>query len=608
MKKLFKILLLASLSLVSAICVIGCKGASSWDGTSLKNWGAVVSNGGFVAETENYVYFINGVATYTDDNTFGAPVKGSLAGISKTDLASGNLDKAEIVVPKLFAATDYNAGLFIDGDYVYYGTPSTAKDSSGIAASSYLAFQKTKLDGTDTQNLFTISGLSTEYRIVKAGETVYIVYYDTTDKTLCEFNTSTKKIKEIAKTDDTAEVESLKDYKFVENVNGGITLLYSVTVYAEPYYAEKAEDTHYSRATESYNVMYSYTPGQNASVVKNGKAEKVADNKTYAVTYADGEYVFFTETDVNAKETVYGVNVNDIGNWIKIENKDALKETTYIVDPSNVYMFDNDSSIIYKTTLTGNDASRRTVAKTRGVNSIVNIDGKYAYCYDTANMLCRVELSNEDALTQIISNDTVATTYYKPGFVTISEKQFIIYIDNSSMGNSYPVVMNLTDATVETQEATDEQSAFDYLVGNKYLAIRKTEDQASFVKSSIDSASKSSELKYTTTDEGVIFTEAQEVISLYENSSDEVKKLIDSTYQTKIENYKKAIALSEKYYKLKSVKDYEGTSEKDALKTPYEEAKAYRQKLIDEDCYEAVRTLTPTEFKWYYQQTNKIFE
>ena len=56
---------------------------------TLKEWGAILENDGFIAKTENYVYFINGVAENTEDNTFGMPIKGSLVAAKRSDIESG---------------------------------------------------------------------------------------------------------------------------------------------------------------------------------------------------------------------------------------------------------------------------------------------------------------------------------------------------------------------------------------------------------------------------------------------------------------------------------------------------------------------------------------
>ena len=153
-----------------------------------KNWkagyepGEVSSNGGFAVEVGNYTYFINGVEANTANNSFGKPVKGALVRVKTAELGQGvNAESAEVVVPKLFASsfygTDvaYKTGLTIFGDYVYYGTPSTEKDKKGNVQNDIIVFQKTKLDGTDTTKIAEFDGVSTEYKFVQSGETVYLV-------------------------------------------------------------------------------------------------------------------------------------------------------------------------------------------------------------------------------------------------------------------------------------------------------------------------------------------------------------------------------------------------------------------------------------------------
>ena len=66
-----------------------------------------VSNGGFAVEKGGYVYFVNGTAAYDGDNTFGKVEKGALMRISTENLTAGNYDKAETVVPLLFAAQNF---------------------------------------------------------------------------------------------------------------------------------------------------------------------------------------------------------------------------------------------------------------------------------------------------------------------------------------------------------------------------------------------------------------------------------------------------------------------------------------------------------------------
>ena len=143
MNKLTKGLLTISFAALIAGAV-GCNGGvDAWKGTTFTNYGAVIANtnGGFVAETDNYVYFINGLGASSSDNTFGKPIKGALVAADKNDLSN-----SQVVIPELMVSSDYDAGVYLfeesDGVYAYYGTPNREKNSSGDIAYSEMCFTK----------------------------------------------------------------------------------------------------------------------------------------------------------------------------------------------------------------------------------------------------------------------------------------------------------------------------------------------------------------------------------------------------------------------------------------------------------------------------------
>ena len=609
MKKLIRTIILALAVACLSIGAVGCGSSSTWKGTTLTNWGAYQSAGGFVAETENYIYFINGQGTYTDDNAFGVPVKGSLMAISKTDFVAGKTDKAEIVVPKLFVATDYNAGLYISGDYVYYGTPSLDKDSSGKVANSEMAFAKTKLDGTGTEILFTVGALSTEYRILSKDNNVYIVYYDTNATALKVYDSSSKTTTVLAKTDATAE-ESLSEYKFVENTASGVAVIYTNTVYSEKYYAEKAEKDGYERALAKYNKVYKYSAGDVAGVeVLNGKDSAY----TYTLNYAEGEYVFYTQTDIYSVAKTFGSLAGDIADTTKrvaINDSAKLVPATFIVSINEVYAFDTEALIIYKTTLTGSEKEiRETVATVESINAIVAIEDGYVYYYNGDNKIMRVELGNKNSNHERVSEDTVTSTWYAPEIVKIGEEKYIMYCDNSTLGNYYVRYLKLTGNTA-VGEDTDNNGEADqyYLAGGVLLAKVTGADAAGFATALLDQATSTTELSYEVTAEGLKFASADKALNAYNSLSEEAKKVVSDEYKTKFTNVDNAIKLAKLYYELDGIKDYDGSeAQKTALKTAYEIAKAYRQTLIDAGIYTEVRQMVPTIYKWNYQETSKLF-
>ena len=146
--------------------------------------GKAESNGGFAVGTDNYVYFINGVEQNTAPNSYGTPQKGAIYRISRTDLNEANYSSAEKVVPLVAYTANYDAGLFIYGDRIYYGTPSTSKNSEGEVQNSVLEMKSTKLDGTETMKDAYVSFPSTSYnyRYVEEDGVVYLMYVATEEK------------------------------------------------------------------------------------------------------------------------------------------------------------------------------------------------------------------------------------------------------------------------------------------------------------------------------------------------------------------------------------------------------------------------------------------
>ncbi len=173
-KKIFAVASAAALA-AGTLALASC-GSSFTAPTGLpEQYEQVSSNGGFVVSVGNYYYFINGVETYTSDNTYGAPVKGALMRVKKSELAENN---SETVVPSLMVAGDHTAGIYVYGDRVYYATPTNIKNTSGVVENTYLDFASAKLDGTDVKTHFRVATNTVPYRYVEVDGTVYVLYVE----------------------------------------------------------------------------------------------------------------------------------------------------------------------------------------------------------------------------------------------------------------------------------------------------------------------------------------------------------------------------------------------------------------------------------------------
>lgn len=181
MRKRFTKIICAAVATISAFSLMLAPACTSYTRSGVEadtSADKVTSNGGFLAETGDYVYFVNGVAANTDDNTFGEVVKGSIQRISKADLAQGNYQSAQTIVPLVVYSGSYEAGIYIYGDYIYYTTPSIERNADGEILNSYLDFKRTKLDGSETMTdyFFQSTNNSIDYRYVEVDGEVYILY------------------------------------------------------------------------------------------------------------------------------------------------------------------------------------------------------------------------------------------------------------------------------------------------------------------------------------------------------------------------------------------------------------------------------------------------
>ena len=185
-------ILLATVGMCTAFA--GC-GSTAYKGDELDGTfdktATVYSNGGFAVEQGDYVYFINGKDSYDKSNKYGEVVKAALMRIKKADLVAGEYDDVKTVVPSLIVAQNYDAGIYIYGDYVYYATPTTYNTMEGNVGNTNIDFKRAKLDGSAApeEAFFRLASNSAKYRFVEIDETVYCLYEE--NSALKSYNTAT---------------------------------------------------------------------------------------------------------------------------------------------------------------------------------------------------------------------------------------------------------------------------------------------------------------------------------------------------------------------------------------------------------------------------------
>ena len=183
-----KVIALIALVIVLAVAaaVLAACNVYEWDGIGMGDSAAdVMSNGGYYVEQGNYVYFINGYVGSVDSNEWGSAFKQSIMRAEKNEDGTINNDTAKVVVPLSIYNSYADGGFAVYGDWIYYATPNTSKDSSGTASTTHTDFMRTRTDGAVTQRIGTVASRSSQYLFTPTR-----ILYTTDSSTVYCFSTS----------------------------------------------------------------------------------------------------------------------------------------------------------------------------------------------------------------------------------------------------------------------------------------------------------------------------------------------------------------------------------------------------------------------------------
>ncbi len=630
MKKILaKIICVVLLVCVAISSLAGCA-EGKWSGNvTMKEGGAVKSVGGFIAETENYLYFINGVGGTYSENKMGKPLKGALLVADKNDLS-----KTEVVVPKLMVANDYNAGVFIDSGYAYYGTPSVDKDSSGSIANYKMTFMRTKLDGSgSTDEFFTHNEFVSEYRIVKGENSdVCIYYYDADNSAIVCYNTATKTSSDVIKTDDTAQ-KSLKSYAFINNSEiKDIVAFYTVTVYEDEYNEIAAENPSYSRITAGYNEVYAIKAGSaTPELIVSGKgAETTSDDVAYEIKLLDDGVLFFTKTNKGVVKNLV-ITVAEASKladaWAsakEVVNADYVNKGNLFIVPQdgkteNIEAYVLGETNIYKTTLFAKDTmSKQPIALSEIVGEMLFIraekGSEYLYYFNSSAELMKLDVNDSEKQIRI-SETTAATTWYSPERVSIADKEYLFYCDDSNYGKSYIRYIDL-DMDYVAEDVDDDGEDDSYYIDADEIKLfgKMTEqDQADLVEAKITAISNLLPEGGIGVDEDAdneYKAEYTKIKAMYDALEQNVKGLVEEDAVKTFDTIEKAFDMADKYKKLEGIR-YIVTKEDEAaaaVKVIYDDVKEEIKEFKNSEEREAVDALIHNELKAHYTHAVDVFE
>lgn len=463
MRKLFKktvCVLAAAVMGTSLFASSACSGVYRSKKLSGDISGEVTSNGGFVVEKGDFIYYINGKQTNSADNTYGNVETGALMRISKSNLAARNYSSVETVVPEIVHSGNTDAGIFIYGDYVYYSTPSTEKNSDGQIQYSNIVFKRAKLDGTEVMKGYfaKYTNNSIQYRFVVANDVVYLLYVATGETLYSSSYTNLHSVNTV-----TGE-----DTLLAYNVG---SVIFDRVDFSNPrvYYTMNATDyTTTTSPNTSYNQIYTVTADvtepkkeYDLSFIEDYDAEKDPLYVNYGELVLDG----IGWIGSNIEYTIF--NAEELSPEVKDEELLALRESSMHSDYTYTLSNYQNGTLFY--TRKGDDASSKLFAvKEHGEGGILEtghmpslgnpqnhllIDGsgasKFTYMFEDnaltgafiadGNGLIKAKVEDGKLLTEVDNDKTFYLTTTGEPTILFTQDNYVYYSESGSGANGYTV-------------------------------------------------------------------------------------------------------------------------------------------------------------------------
>ncbi|MCD8286829.1 MAG: hypothetical protein LUD50_06370 [Clostridia bacterium] len=411
----------AAAVLAAGLCLTtGCNGYYRGNKLDYTSEGTVTQQGGFLVEKGDYIYFVNGDESYTATNKYGDVVKGSIMRISREDLAARNYSSVDTVVPLVVYSGNTDSGIFIYGDYVYYATPSTEKNSDGEVLNTYLEFKSSRLDGTKTMKKYyvQVDSNTTEYRYVEVDGTVYLLYV----------------ADEESYYDETTGVTNLHSYNTKTGDN--TILAYNISSYLFDSDDASNARVYYTMPVENYSTGSSF-----------------GYNQLYTVT-ADATW----DTDGAMVYGVNGENNLDVPGWT---TKDEVEDDDDDDNDNDYDRYINCGQLV----LEGLGTIDYNTATTNGYESGYT-PFNYGYSQETAG-----DYYNGVSYTYDLGKYTNGYLFYQRNTTNLSNYLFVLnekdYISGDSVSTAWnPVAVNPDSSDKILADGTSADSYF-YLFDDK---------------------------------------------------------------------------------------------------------------------------------------------
>lgn len=443
MKKFISIALVFCLAM-TAFLFVGC---AKNPNTNIKLDGGpelnelVTGNGSFQVRKGDYVYFASGYVSKSDlgtgglTNELGEVTNGALyrakvelkKTLIKEDDKKPEGEKSEPKYQEEYVLTDVqllcsklvgfeNSGIYIFGNKIYFGTPSTIKNSEGTVMYKLLTFYSVDLNGENLTELYqTQSFENGKYSFISINGNLYLMIFDGSQILRVDMNGNSK----VLATDVVSAVLP-KSEVIVDNS-------YSATenekyVYYTIKNSENTESIDYGNVLNKVNIV----SGEKTELFKKEYIKitlnKFENDKLYykrnvmlSEMSASSQTYLFTN---DFSKTTFEESEKKIANQSAITN---MVEYKYETEELDGYTYVNGGKLYYRSS---DGLTVKTLSTS--ASSVLFVQGKYVY-YVSSSAIYRVDVTKDNPSGQKLSDSSTINTSY----ITIDSNFVYFYVKDS---------------------------------------------------------------------------------------------------------------------------------------------------------------------------------
>lgn len=400
-KKILKILGLAA---IFAIALTGCATVGS---ISNQTPDELIFNGGSVVQVGNYLYYANGYTAVGDSSiNFAYTANSKVSYLNRLDLShpfgykKDSPEKTEKVNSKVVGYE--NSYMFALGDYIYFTSPSTHKNSSLENTYNLVSLFRSRLNGDGLKEIMTTDqydGATAQMRVLKGSDgNYYWIVYDGSNITSVKIGNTVGKKQVIAR--DVVSVAMPG-----ENDSYAVTNIY--------YTKNRGEDS-----SELDVWAVDYATGKDEKATSNPDDIKFVGRVGDTVFYTSGSYeTYYKEMSTSDSlvfsdsKQFYFYSTADIKNVHRICEGDADVE-------GYVFVGERSGSLVYKNT--SKSESPDTLLEKGEYSQILYVQGDYVY-YSTENAICRVSARDKTKQTVVTMQNSIT------GKVSVADEYIYFY-------------------------------------------------------------------------------------------------------------------------------------------------------------------------------------